>query len=240
MCTCQCRLHQVLFQVLLAFLWRLPVGKRALMRVYIDILVCVSLGAWALDPVPELIKSSFWACKAEGQPLELVDQHISTCKSCTGRLAARDLSVLQAGTVLRYQTLTSTTCIHGSPFCFLGSVIPASFSFFLALAGFLLVCLFHSLTPQFSPLNPKFIFIFLISFWKCLLLRLLLLQPLEPSLNSSWQMLLAQLFIHVNWPSCVGLFSFWYELDHLHKYALVLSLWRLYKILLLKTKDLFS
>lgn len=42
-------------------------GKRALMRVYIDVLVSVSLGAWALDPVPVLIKSSFGAYKAEGQ-----------------------------------------------------------------------------------------------------------------------------------------------------------------------------
>lgn len=50
------------------------------------------------------------------------------------------------------------------------------------------------------------------------------LQPLEPSLNSSWQLLLAQLFIHVNWPSCIGLFSFWCKCDCLQKHILVLSL----------------
>lgn len=65
---------------LVTFLWIL----RAHMYVYVNFLVCMSLNAWALDPVPVLIKSSFWAYRAEGQPLELVDQHISTCKGCPG------------------------------------------------------------------------------------------------------------------------------------------------------------
>lgn len=65
--SCPRPIHQVTFQELFAFLWRLPVGKHALMRVYIDVLVSVSLGAWVLDPVPVLIKSSSGAYKAEGQ-----------------------------------------------------------------------------------------------------------------------------------------------------------------------------
>lgn len=75
------------FQVLFAFLWRLPVGKRALMRQHIDILVYTSLWVWALDPVPVPTKSSFWACTAEGQTLELggsVHEHMQRLHSEAG------------------------------------------------------------------------------------------------------------------------------------------------------------
>lgn len=140
-----------------AFLWRLPVGKCVLMRVYINILVYISLWAWALDPVPGLIKSSLWACKAEGQTLELVEQQTSTCKGCTGRLEARAFSGPQAGTVLKSKILTSPIYIHVSPFSFPSSAISASFFFFPhALTSFLLFHLFHPLTPPFSLLSPKF------------------------------------------------------------------------------------
>lgn len=52
-------------------------------------------------------------------------------------------------------------------------------------------------------------------------LSLLSLQPLECSPHLFGR---CYWFIHVNWPSCVGLFLFWYELDCLHKYVRVLLL----------------
>lgn len=139
-----------------AFLWRLPLGKCVLMCVYINILVYISLWAWALDPVPGLIKSSLWACKAEGQTLELLEQQTSACKGCAGRLEARVFSGPQAGAVLKSKILTSPMYIHVSPFSFPSSAISACFFFPLALTSFSLFHLFHSLAPPFSLLSPKF------------------------------------------------------------------------------------
>lgn len=108
------------------------------------------------------------------------------------------------------------------------------FFFPFAFISFLLFHLFHSLIPLYSLPNAKSMFSAFLIFSRSLFSALFYSLWSLLSQISSWQMLLAQLFIYVKWPMSRPHLIFVVNWTVLHKYVLVFSLQRLYNILFLK------